>query len=488
MENLDKEVKELNDQRKEHFLSLRKKKINNYILKRRLGINNASYSIKKEEIVIKEEFKTKHFKDLNDLLNFSSSILGNEKSDINDIKFIICLLKMTEIKNDNGEISKSNILKEILKVFNNYINDLIIVDELISILINFTFYLTTETKMNLITNEYLNIFAKLATQYFKDETIFQDLIILLGNIVNDNIQAQKIFYQTNLFEEIYKLAQNPKAPKGKKNNCLLFLANFTIGIQTNNYFINNNQLLESLTDIMVSNLETEGLTESSLESIGNLSEIDSLGKYIVTKKELFFFIFEKMQPKYYIQGNKILVNLTYFNEDINLYLIENYKQAIPYIYKLLNISSNLIRGEMIFLLGNLIEFNHSKINEILYNNGLYDKIFEFIDSPFVEILEKVLYTSNIILSSLNKEGIFRLYQKNIHIKLLNILKNDYRRNIIDSVVDAIFEFILKDSQDRVIRQSFLDNGIREIFTNMSVDKNDAELYLKSEHILKSYFE
>ena len=322
MENLDKEVKELNDQRKEHFLSLRKKKINNYILKRRLGINNASYSIKKEEIVIKEEFKTKHFKDLNDLLNFSSSILGNEKSDINDIKFIICLLKMTEIKNDNGEISKSNILKEILKVFNNYINDLIIVDELISILINFTFYLTTETKMNLITNEYLNVFAKLATQYFKDETIFQDLIILLGNIVNDNIQAQKIFYQTNLFEEIYKLAQNPKAPKGKKNNCLLFLANFTIGIQTNNYFINNNQLLESLTDIMVSNLETEGLTESSLESIGNLSEIDSLGKYIVTKKELFFFIFEKMQPKYYIQGNKILVNLTYFNEDINLYLIE----------------------------------------------------------------------------------------------------------------------------------------------------------------------
>ena len=173
--------------------------------------------------------------------------------------------------------------------------------------------------MNLITNEYLNIFAKLATQYFKDETIFQDLIILLGNIVNDNIQAQKIFYQTNLFEEIYKLAQNPKAPKGKKNNCLLFLANFTIGIQTNNYFINNNQLLESLTDIMVSNLETEGLTESSLESIGNLSEIDSLGKYIVTKKELFFFIFEKMQPKYYIQGNKILVNLTYFNEVHKLY-------------------------------------------------------------------------------------------------------------------------------------------------------------------------
>ena len=487
MDDTEKEVKELNGQRRDFSLSLRKQKINKYILKRRLGINNSKYSIKKEEIIIKEEYKDKNFKDLIDLLNFSYTILTNEKSDINDIKFIISLLKLTEIKNDKGEFTKSNILIGILKVFNIYINDMIIVDELISILINFTYYLTTESKINLITNEYLELYAKLSVQYFKDETIFQDLIILLGNLANDNITAQKIFYQSKLFEEIYKLAQNPETSKEKKNNCILFLANFTVGIQKNNYFINNNKLLESLTDIMVSNLETEGQTQICLESIGNLSDIESLAKYIVKRKELFVFIFEKINPIYYIQANKILVNLTQFNEDVNLYLIEKYKESVPYILKLLNISSNLIIGQMLFLLANLIEKNHSRINEILDNYGVFDKFFELLDSPFVDIIEKVIYTINIILISLNNEGIFRLYKKNVHIKLLNILKNDYKRDIIDNTVDAIYEFLLKDSQDRVIRQSFIDNGLKEIFTSMVIDRNDADLVFKTEHILKNYF-
>ena len=238
MEKPDKEIKDLGNQRIEHSLSLRKKKLNEHILKRRLGLNNKNYSIKKEEIILKEEYKNKKFKDLTDLLNFSSTILGNEQSDINDIKFVISLLKLTEIKNDKGEVNNSNIVKEISKALNKYINDIIIVDEIISILINFSYYLSIETNTNLLTNEYLHIYSKITSLYFKDDVIFHDLIILLGNLANDNITAQKIFYQTKLFEEIFNLVQNEKAPKDKKDVCLWFLAIFTKGIQKNNYFIN----------------------------------------------------------------------------------------------------------------------------------------------------------------------------------------------------------------------------------------------------------
>ena len=142
---------------------------------------------------------------------------------------------------------------------------------------------------------------------------------------------------------------------------------------------------------------------------------------------------------------------------------------------------------MIFIIGNIVENKPSKINEILYNFGIIDKIFEFLDTSFPDNLDKALFVLNIILMSLNKEGIFRLFQKNIHLKLINILKNDYKRDIIDKTIDAIFKFLEKDSPDCIIKQSFIDNGLKEVFSTMVLDRNDAEIFLKTEEILKNYF-
>lgn len=486
MENYQKEVKELSNQRIEHSLSLRKKKLNEYIFKRRLEPRNKTYSIKKEDIHIRPEFKDKKFKDIKELLNFCTNILGNEQSDINDIKFVIFMLKMTEIKKDEGEISDSNILKEMTKVFVKYINDIIIVDGLLGILINFTYFLETETNMNLLTNDYLTIYSKITTLYFNDDSIFCDLITLLGNLSCDNNTAQKLFYTTNLFEEIYNLVLNEKAPKVKRDICIWFLAIFTKGIQKNNYFINNIKLFKSLIDIMVLHFPKEEHTECCLDSIGNLCEIPSLVEYIIKKAEIFNYILEVDKQDLFYLFNKILANITSYNEDVNLYLIENYK-LIPYILKNLSSSSTIIKGQMIFIIGNIVENKPSKINEILYNFGIIDKIFEFLDTSFPDNLDKALFVLNIILMSLNKEGIFRLFQKNIHLKLINILKNDYKRDIIDKTIDAIFKFLEKDSQDCIIKQSFIDNGLKEVFSTMVLDRNDAEIFLKTEEILKNYF-
>jgi hypothetical protein len=271
MEKKDKELKEFVEQRIENNLSLRKKKLNQYLLKRRLGLNDNNYSIKKEEVIIREEVKSKKFENLSDLLNFASTILGNEKSDINDIKFVICLLKETQIKNDKGELSKSNLIKEMSKIFVKYINDMVIIDELLSVLINISFYITEQSNMNLLTNDYMQIYSKISEKYYNDKVIFNDLITLLGNLAHDNIMAQKIFYETKLFEEIYRMSQNPKVPKHKKDISIWFLACFTKGIQKNNNFINNIDLYKSLIDIMAENIKIEEYSEYCLYSFGNLS-------------------------------------------------------------------------------------------------------------------------------------------------------------------------------------------------------------------------
>ena len=486
MESFDKELKDLSDQRVEHSLSLRKQKINKHILQRRLGLNNKKYSIKKEEIIIKEQFKNKQFQNIIDLLNFTSNILENEQSDINDIKFAIFLLKSTEIKKDNGEVNNTNIIKAISKPFSKYIDNTIIVDEIITILINFSYYLKMETNLNLLTSNYLNIYAQISKQYFEDDTIFHDLITLLGNLANENTVAQKIFYQTKLFEEIFSLVQNPKSPKPKKDICLWFLAIFTKGIQNNNYFIKNIDLFKKLIDIMLSNFKNEEHIIYCLDSLGNLSDIESMAEYIISKKELFDFIFENRKPDYYILTHKIIANITSFNENINLYLLQNYK-AIPYFLELLESFSSIIKGQILFIIGNILENKPSKINEILDKVGIIEKVFGFLDSSLVEVLDKALFILNVLMASLNNEGIFRLFQKNIHLKLINILKNDYKREIIDKTTDAIIEFLAKDSQDGIIRQSFIDNGLKEVFSTMILDRNDADIYMKTEEILKNYF-
>ncbi len=495
MENKENELKELKLSRTANALSLRKQKLNEYILKRRLGSNNQDYVIQFSEIIIKPEFKDKRFNSLLDLLNFSSRIFQDKNSDINDIKFIIYLLKQAQIKNDKkDEVSESNILKDIVHILQKYINDVIIVDELICILINFTYYLNPEMNVNLLTNDYMKIYSEISTRYFNDNTVFNDLIILLGNLANDNPSAQKIFYNTNLFDEIYNLSQKENSPKDKMDVSIFFLANFSKGISKNNDLINNNGnnnkniFLKNLVNVMCENLSKEEYSKNCIVSLGELSEIKECAEYIVIRKEFFFYLYKNSNPEFYWAINKILVNLTYVSENINLFMIETYKEQIfPYINKLLDSNSNIMKGQGLFLLGNLIENERSKINEIINSAGFYDKIFGYLTSTSIDILDKVTFIINIIVNSSDKEEIFKLYQKNIHLKLLQILKNNYNREIINRTIDAIIDFLQKDTQDGIIRQSLLDNGIKDIFENLEVDRNDAELFLKTEEIRKNYF-
>ena len=51
--------------------------------------------------------------------------------------------------------------------------------------------------VNLLTNDYMKIYSEISTRYFNDNTVFNDLIILPGNLANDNPSTQKIFIILN---------------------------------------------------------------------------------------------------------------------------------------------------------------------------------------------------------------------------------------------------------------------------------------------------
>ena len=191
----ENDSKELKSSSETFRLSLRKKKIDEYMLKRRLGSNDENYSVKIANVFVKPEYKDKKFNTLLELLLFVSSIFQNQNSDNNDVKVGILLLKQAKInKITKDEIDESNILKYTFNIILKFIDDKIIVDELLGQLINFSYCLNPQENMDLVNKDYMDIYSKICSQYFNDNNIFIDLITLLGNLANDNPNAQKIFY------------------------------------------------------------------------------------------------------------------------------------------------------------------------------------------------------------------------------------------------------------------------------------------------------
>ena len=107
------------------------------------------------------------FEGLDEFVPLDDNIFKDKKSDINDIKYIIYLLKKEMIKYElKEEINETSILKDIVHVLNKFINEIIVVEELLCLLINFTFFLQSKMYMDLLTNEYIKIYSDIYIIYF----------------------------------------------------------------------------------------------------------------------------------------------------------------------------------------------------------------------------------------------------------------------------------------------------------------------------------
>ena len=147
MKKNENDTKELKSSSETFRLSLRKQKLGEYILKRRLGLNDQNYSVKIANVLVKPEYKDKKFNTLIDLLIFVSSIFQNQNSDSNDAKVAIHLLRQAEIKKiTKEEIDGSNILKYISNIILKFINDKIIVDELLGQFNKFFIFIISRCK------------------------------------------------------------------------------------------------------------------------------------------------------------------------------------------------------------------------------------------------------------------------------------------------------------------------------------------------------
>lgn len=115
--------------RESHRMTLRKKKIDEIITKKRDEVsikNKQIFEIDPDQLMISNETREKIYEDMDEFLSDISNILLNEKSDINNIKFAIYLIRnqFSSIRNSNKKIIlKYNIIKALLSVLEKFSKD-----------------------------------------------------------------------------------------------------------------------------------------------------------------------------------------------------------------------------------------------------------------------------------------------------------------------------------------------------------------------------
>ena len=116
---------------------------NNFLKKRLNNLepkdNLLRYKINVNSLNIKNEYKSLSFSTLKETLDKCSKILSIEQ-DKDNIYFIIFFLNKIQFKSNDNSLIQSNIPNQLCLLLQKYIEDIILVNEILTIIINITYY------------------------------------------------------------------------------------------------------------------------------------------------------------------------------------------------------------------------------------------------------------------------------------------------------------------------------------------------------------
>ena len=242
----------ISNERQEYGLSLRKKKLFNNFLKKRLenlkedNIDNPKYEIKKETVKYFKEYEHIEFNHPQQIIYFYEEIISSEPS-LDQIYLAIYTLKKINWKQNGISYITLNFSEKTCDLLMKNIDNCIIVNEIVQILIIITYYNTDNDVINYFTTiSYSMIYNKLLKKYFNDSLILCNLINLLGNLVYDNKYIQKSFYDYKIFDFIHKIYNMTLKNEKRRENCIWFFTIYLFNIHKNIFFQNNFEFLKKL--------------------------------------------------------------------------------------------------------------------------------------------------------------------------------------------------------------------------------------------------
>lgn len=487
---------QLAQERDDYRLSLRKKKIEDKIMQKRLNTpvpseSTKNYCIDPQTLKIKDEYKSKQFNTLEELVLFVANLLSSQNLD--DILFGIFLLKKSNNLHNlpNEELLvQTNLIDYFYDLLNQYSDNKILVNEIIWVSVNISFNSNEKIIELFTTIKFLHCYSMLLKKYGNDEIITISLISLFGNLVCSNLKVQKLFYESNFFNVMFSVASS-KIYNQIKENSFWFITCFVQNIPRNYFFKDKVDVLIKCQELFFENIVFEQYTTYCLSGLGALAETEdqkAISNFL-NNSNFFSFIFS-LPNKYYCLINKIIINLTSNNEEVNLMLIKKYN-CLNFVLAGLESQSIKLNIEALNTLNNIVNDNNQEIFQILIDKKIMVKIIELsksftpvLVSNSIGILNDIIIRSDcVIAETLSSIGIVDV--------LMDIIAKNFDDNIIDKALDGIYYLLTKDKIIRNNEKKFYTQmehkGGKELFEKIILKSNNKTISEKAGILVDTFF-
>ena len=479
---------DISNERENHGLSLRKKKLEYNYLKRRMNNleENENYKINPKLLNINEEYKKLSFQSLKETLDGCDRILTNDNKKDN-IYFAILYLQKIQFKSDDTTLLQSNIPKHLFSLLKKYIDDIILVNEVLTIIINITFFCKIEICYFFSEIPFLNLYNQLLNKYINNDTIIFDLITIFGNLSCGNYKIQKLFYETKMVEVIKKLYDSTLIGDKKREYYVWFFACFMNNIQINYYFKENIDFFIWGINFFCDNIIYEQMTLNCLLGMSYLCNVENkkVINYILSKDNFFNYILS-LPSKYFEIICRILCDISSINDEINLLIIKKYNLT-EFILRGLN--SQLIKFQIstLYLLNNYVNDENKEIKKILLDNGIINKILELSKSYITSVVHSSLLCISSLLLNSNEEMMYILYQKKIIGIIMEIISKNYDVKILEIALDSIISILKRDNSNDLYKRQFENYGISELLSKIYIEKKNKNIEKIAGQLLQEYF-
>ena len=524
--------KQLNTEREQYSLSLRKKKMNNYLMKRReenveesqiKKLKKNPYEIIPEKLEISEEIRNKTYYSPSSFSDAMINLL--ESQNINEIKFAIYHIRNQTLRSEFPieEMYKKNIVDKLMMTIFNNINKYDIVYEITWALINFSIRINNDNLMIFLTNiPCIQIYIKIFD--LNDKSLTENVLWLISNIIiGCDSASENIFFSPIPRKYLLQFVENKEVNNQITKICIKLFSSLSQFINTIYRYIQieglENQLFKKHSDVNVNNIQEniiyleEHLTKIFLKFV-NFNDQEIINDCIFGLSNLSNSSNIKIHDLIYSNGliGKIISNQINSSDIIFhkiLELIGNFlsnftgviepifqNQIISFILKFINSKNNCdIKRNSFWIISNLLCIPNVNVINIV-NSGIIPFVIDAIQNSENKVgIEGLFIINDIIFNENYIEAVINFIKNYEIIKILvSVIQKFYEEpealKLILVICLHLFEIGNKYSNlfdgKNIFLEEFQLNG-GNLYIEKLQNYNDQIIYNYVETIIRVYF-
>ena len=516
-EQIKSEIEQFSTDRINFKLSLRKKKFNNLLTKKRiypsqLNSSEWQYELFFSNLVIPENCK-KDFSDNDELI--SSALIYMKSDDINTAKYGIYQIKtfISNFMDDNTLFFNLNFISDILNLLEKWgeRKEKQLVFNILYIMVDYSYINSNKTinKILLSSKGY-----KIWDLCFdlQDYEIMSQLVWILNNIISGDKESTYNLLKSNFFQKkIFNFYSNPTIMnhlnENNEKNKFYIIIDRGITLLTNLLFAECKSCYEQE--------EIYRLTKPILELVLKYSKTNS-SKIFLSCIYLINIAIEKEPRLIDLLDNSDILNdilnkkffshensLFHCNKIIGQYICfkagipqDFYDKSLNYeIYIFFGMKSYLIKKEVFWILSNILHDNIKSGKNLSKNEEFINKIFDFYKNTFN--LEDIGELCNLFLLLIRDNDIctfFEFINKGLLDITLEHIKNIYNepkslKNVLELIYLCLDIGQLGENElekRNIIKERCEHFGLRELLTKYE-DSEDEEICKVVEKIIKNFY-